>query len=261
MTENFNNLEELQRLAKESSENNEKAYTLEAENKELRLQLETLQAANSGTIGRREDKNYKMQNMTLRALQQQSKKTITMLQDSLREKTELLERYENGTPERLTSHSGEPAIIVGDAWKASGKGDAAISPLYPIPYQLPNANDYYNFNNMPHSPRQQNASQLGPGGFIMPGTGFPSMPDFNNPQYNQQQRYPNQPWSSPSMPSLGSGSIVSEEHDSIDKPISDQVPPTLPEHMKEAQPKTSDSSNTPLTATEGAPPPPPPPPP
>jgi hypothetical protein len=198
MTENFNNLEELQRLAKESSENNEKAYGLEAENKELRLQLETLQAANSGTIGRREEKNYKMQNITLRALQQQSKKTIAMLQDNLREKTELLERYENGAPERLTSQNGEPSIIVGDTWKASGKGDTVISPLYSIPYQLPNANDYYNLNNMPHSPHQQNTSQLGPGGFVMPGAGFPSMPDFNNPHYHQQYNA-NQQWVSGSI--------------------------------------------------------------
>ncbi|RCH84609.1 hypothetical protein CU098_001177, partial [Rhizopus stolonifer] len=115
----FNELDRLQELARTAEEDREMALRLGAENKALKDEIETLKKA---THGDREGRNYKLENIALRALQQQSNKTITMLQERLKEKTEDLEEVAMTTP----------SIVVGEQWKLAGRRPDNTLPLSPL---------------------------------------------------------------------------------------------------------------------------------
>ena len=137
----FNELDRLQELARTAEEDREKALSLEAENRDLKEQLKSLRRSELSTasVGAR---NYKMENIALRALQQQSNKTIAMLQEKLRERTEIMEDYDD--PSTLSNIVASTSIVVGDSWKLSGR---RTEPLL-----------------------STSKGNTGPGGFIIPGS-------------------------------------------------------------------------------------------
>ncbi|KAG1461927.1 hypothetical protein G6F56_005619 [Rhizopus delemar] len=121
----FNELDRLQEIARSAEDDKETAIRLTAENKELRQQIEDLKSANDPTSKNTDTRNYKMENVAIRALLHQSKNTIVMLQEKLREKTDAAENSEYDS-------QGIAPIVVGDQWKWSGQKPETIKPLYSI---------------------------------------------------------------------------------------------------------------------------------
>ncbi|KAI9249024.1 armadillo-type protein, partial [Sporodiniella umbellata] len=118
----FNELDRLQEIAQTAEEDREAAIRLTAENKELRQQLEDAKTAGDPSAKSVDTRNYKMENIAMRALLNQSKNTILMLQEKLRKVTDASENYDQETA----------SIVVGDQWKWSGKKPDNMTPLYPI---------------------------------------------------------------------------------------------------------------------------------
>lgn len=126
----FNELDRLQELARSAEEDREIALRLGAENKDLKDQVETLKKA-EGT-GQR---NYLMENVALRALQQRSNKTIDMLQTRLKEKGDDYNDSLSEIPPAVIA-----PIVVGDQWKTSGRNLDSVVPLYSRQMPGPNNN-------------------------------------------------------------------------------------------------------------------------
>lgn len=166
----FNELDRLQEIARSAEEDKETAIRLTAENKELRQQIEDLKAKKPPAVKLHDTRNYKMENAAIRTLLQQSNKTIAMLQEKLREKTEQLESYEYGNQTLGTPSQTTAPIVVGDQWKWAGRKGDSITPLYPVSPQMPLGGAQ-----LPYSPYAQDniLSSLGPGGFVIPGTAPP----------------------------------------------------------------------------------------
>lgn len=152
----FNELDRLQDLARSAEEDREQALRLAAENKDLKDQLATLRRSTSIEPNQR---NYKMENIALRALQQQSNKTIAMLQAKLDEKAD---RVESEADKALPIVSAP--IVVGEQWKLAGRKPDTTAPLYPPPPSHDSISSHH----------QQH---IGPGGFVMPGSGPPTSPN------------------------------------------------------------------------------------
>lgn len=119
----FNELDRLQEIARSAEEDKENAIRLAAENRELRQQIENLMSTKGS-----DTRNYKIENIAIRALLQQSNKTIVMLQEKLREKSDIDENYEDGNQILQVA----APIVVGDEWKWSGRKPDNITPLCPI---------------------------------------------------------------------------------------------------------------------------------
>lgn len=166
----FNELDRLQDIARSAEEDKETAIRLTAENKELRQQIEDLKAKKSPAVKLHDTRNYKMENAAIRTLLQQSNKTIAMLQEKLREKTEQLESYEYGNQASDTSSQTTTPIVVGDQWKWAGRKGDSITPLYPVSPQMPLGGAQLSY---PPYAQDNILSSLGPGGFVMPGTAPP----------------------------------------------------------------------------------------
>lgn len=229
MVARFNELDRLQELAKDAEIDRERAISLEADNRELREQLDSMRKANSEG-----GRNYKMENLALRALQQQSNKTIAMLQEKLREKTDAAEEADDDDDMILAniaskSHTASNIpIVVGSQWKMSGRKSGSVSPLPGL-----HANNLQQFNNIGH------------GGFILPTSERPP----SSPMTFEQQQH------------KLTASTDEDENNKSD------TPPTLPSHSSEDN--TSNYDNIPPPpppppmpgASAGSPPPPPPPPP
>lgn len=168
----FNELDRLQDLARSAEEDREQALRLAAENKDLKDQLATLRRSTSIEPNQR---NYKMENIALRALQQQSNKTIAMLQAKLDEKADGVESEADKALPIVSA-----PIIVGEQWKLAGRKPDTTAPLYPPQQQqIP-----------PGTPGQQYNQNLGPGGFVMPGSGPPTSPmtHHNQPTTDHKSR-------------------------------------------------------------------------
>lgn len=153
----FNELDRLQDLARSAEEDREQALRLAAENKDLKDQLTTLTRSTSIEPNQR---NYKMENIALRALQQQSNKTIAMLQAKLDAKADGVESEADKALPIVSA-----PIVVGEQWKLAGRKSDTTAPLYPPPAGA------------------QEHSHTGPGGFVMPGSGPPTSP---MPQHHNQ---------------------------------------------------------------------------
>lgn len=230
MVARFNELDRLQELAKDAEIDRERAISLEADNRELREQLDSMRKATSEG-----GRNYRMENLALRALQQQSNKTIAMLQEKLREKTDAAEEADDDDDMILANiasrshNTSNTPIVVGSQWKMSGRKSGSVSPLPGL-----HANNLHQFSN------------IGPGGFVLPTSDrHPSSPMT----YEQQQQH------------KLTASTDEDENNKSD------TPPTLPSHSSEDN--TSNYDNIPPPpppppmpgASAGPPPPPPPPPP
>lgn len=163
----FNELDRLQELARSAEEDREQALRLAAENKDLQDQISTLRRSTSIEPNQR---NYKMENIALRALQQQSNKTIAMLQAKLEEKLDGI-----GTEADNALPIVSAPIVVGEQWKLAGRKPENTTLLYPQ-QQMPGTTDQQYSNNN---------TNIGPGGFAMPGLGPPTSP---MPHHNQQQQ-------------------------------------------------------------------------
>lgn len=166
MVARFDELDRLQELAKDAELDREKAINLEAENRELRSQIDTLRQSKVETaVGGR---NYKMENLALRALQQQSNKTIAMLQEKLREKTDAAEEASDDdiVLANIVSSAANP-IVVNDQWKMSNRKSGSIKPLPGL-----NVNEQH---------------EIGAGGFIVPGTEHP--PSSPLPNHHKQPQH------------------------------------------------------------------------
>lgn len=153
MISRFNELDRLQELARSAEEDRELALRLGAENKDLKDQVETLKKG-EGSEYNSQQRNYKMENIALRALQQRSNKTIAMLQARLKEKDDDYSDISSNIPAAVAA-----PIVVGKQWKMSGRKPDTTLPLYPQQYPNNNAD-----------------ISLGPGGFVLPGAGPPSSP-------------------------------------------------------------------------------------
>lgn len=218
----FNELDRLQELASNAEEDREKAISLEAENRELKEQLDSLQKSNpsEGTSGAR---NYKMENLALRALQQQSNRTIAMLQEQLREKTDALEDNDDGDTILANIVSSTP-IIVGDQWKKSGRNANSLASLSPV---HDHQQTYHNMNN------------IGADGFVQPSSPLP---------YSHEQQQKQRPTHYlPPLESEDGRTNLHQTGDDNSLPSTNIPPPPPPPPMP--------------GASTGAPPPPPPPPP
>ncbi|KAG1503645.1 hypothetical protein G6F53_010583 [Rhizopus delemar] len=119
----FNELDRLQEIARSAEEDKENSIRLAAENRELRQQIENLMSTKGS-----DTRNYKIENVAIRALLQQSNRTIVMLQEKLREKSDIDENYEDDNQIPQVS----APIVVGDEWKWSGRKPDNITPLRPI---------------------------------------------------------------------------------------------------------------------------------
>lgn len=153
----FNELDRLQDLARSAEEDREQALRLAAENKDLKDQLTTLTRSTSIEPNQR---NYKMENIALRALQQQSNKTIAMLQAKLDAKADGVESEADKALPIVSA-----PIVVGEQWKLAGRKPDTTAPLYPA---------------QEHPP-------IGAGGFVMPGSAPPTSP---MPQHQHQHQVP-----------------------------------------------------------------------
>lgn len=227
----FNELDRLQDIARSAEEDREKALSLAAENKELRDQIATLKKQNLAAHSESGERNYKMENVALRALQQQSNKTIAMLQEKLREKTDVTENYDDpATLANIATATSTP-IVVGDAWKLSGR--KTDKPLYPVTQQqMPGVDQVQQY------PQQQNDNfNIGPGGFIMPGQGPPPSSPLSYHNHPSQKQRPTH-----YLPQL---------EDANKKPFE----PTQPDTATDEDKPENDTS-----ANANIPPPPPPPP-
>lgn len=167
----FNELDRLQELARSAEEDREQALRLAAENKDLQDQISTLRRSTSIEPNQR---NYKMENIALRALQQQSNKTIAMLQAKLEEKSDGM-----GTEADTALPIVSAPIIVGEQWKLAGRKSDNTSLLNPQQQMPGTADQQYSNNN-------NNNTNLGPGGFVMPGSEPPTSPV---PHHNKQQHH------------------------------------------------------------------------
>lgn len=247
MVGRFNELDRLQELASTAEEDREKALNLEAENRNLKEELASLRKSDlSASVGTR---NYKMENIALRALQQQSNKTIAMLQDKLRERTEIIENYDD--PETLANIVSSASIVVGDNWKLSGRKTDSVVPLYPVgtTQQMPEQNQ--------HRSQQypdQNYNNVGPGGFVMPGTGSPLPHSQQNKQRPTHYLPPleGEPQLTP-LPALNNDTTTKTD---------DSIEPTSESNEEKPSPATITPDTTELDNAEAPslPPPPPPPP-
>lgn len=184
----FNELDRLQELARNAEEDRERAISLEADNRELKEQLASLKKANPT-----ESRNYKMENIALRALQQQSNRTIAMLQEKLREKTEALEDKDDDTV--LANFIASTPIIVGEEWKKSGRKSESLASLSPS-----------------HSTHLEHHSMhnIGPGGPVQP---LSPLPHSHDPHKQRPTHY---------LPIIGS------EEDKTHNLPSDTIPPPPP---------------------------------
>lgn len=186
----FNELDRLQELARNAEEDRERTISLEAENRDLKEQLASLQKVNPT-----ETRNYKMENIALRALQQQSNRTIAMLQEQLREKTEALEDKDDDTV--LANFVPSP-IVVGEEWKKSGKKSESLASLSP-------SSSSTHHDNMHH---------IGPGGHVQP---LSPLPHSHDPHKQRPTHY---------LPIIGS-----EEDKSHALPSNNIPPPPPPPPM------------------------------
>lgn len=170
----FNELDRLQDLANSAEKDRELALRLQSENKDLREQIESLKKANGGSM-----RNYKMENIALRALQQKSNKTIAMLQERLKDRTDNLD---DNAPIQAP-------IVVNDEWKLANR--RTEMPPSPFP-QMPGATGYQ----QPFQPYPNNNTSpypLGAGGFVLPGSMPPGSPvPFNQQHMNNFNAYPTQ---------------------------------------------------------------------
>lgn len=254
MVGRFNELDRLQELARTAEEDREKALNLEAENRNLKEELASLRKSElSASVGSR---NYKMENIALRALQQQSNKTIAMLQEKLKDHTDIIENFED--PVTLANIASSAPIVVGDSWKLSGRKTDSVMPLYPVgtTQQMPGQQS--------QQYPDQNYNNIGPGGFIIPG----QLPGTPLPHSHSQQQHKQRPThylppleSEPQLtplPALNTDTAQKTD-DSTKLPVA-----TTNESTEEnSTPENDTSKTTESTNVEapGAPPPPPPPPP
>lgn len=251
MVGRFNELDRLQELARTAEEDREKALNLEAENRNLKEELASLRKSElSASVGSR---NYKMENIALRALQQQSNKTIAMLQEKLKDHTDVIENFED--PVTLANIASSAPIVVGDSWKLSGRKTDSVMPLYPVgtTQQMP--------GQQTQQYPDQNYNNIGPGGFILPGQlpGTP-LPHSHTQQQHHKQRpthylppLEGEPQLTP-LPALNTDTTQSTD-DSTKPPA---ITTDEDSNLEKATPETTESTNV---ETPGAPPPPPPPPP
>jgi hypothetical protein len=153
----FNELDRLQELARSAEEDRELALRLGAENKDLKDQVETLKKA-EGAEYHSQQRNYKMENLALRALQQRSNKTIAMLQARLKEKGDDYSDISSNIPDVVAA-----PIVVGEQWKLSGRKPDTTVPLYS--QQTPGHQQYPPSSPTPH---QQELSKTRPTHYLPP---------------------------------------------------------------------------------------------